>query len=143
MKDSSTSPPHGTRTLVAVFAVGMLMCLLVVVSIYHGNLISSRHPPLIDAAMEIKLEATTAHLWFEEILSGDRHESIDAVWAHLDQADWYAGAMLDGGHNQKGRFRPLEEPELRRQLTEVRGKLAQFQRITRERLAARLKAWSL
>ena len=25
--------------------------------------------PLVDAAMEIKLEATTAHLWFEEIMT--------------------------------------------------------------------------
>ena len=40
--------------------------------------------------MEIKFEATEAHLWLEEIISGDRSEDINAVWKHLDIADWYA-----------------------------------------------------
>jgi hypothetical protein len=29
------------------------------------------YAPLIDVALEIKLAATAAHLWFEEVLSGD------------------------------------------------------------------------
>jgi hypothetical protein len=60
----------------------------------HLNIV---YASLIDAAIDIKLEATTAHLRFEEVLSGDRHKDIEAVWKHLDQADWYARTMLEGG----------------------------------------------
>ena len=35
---------------------------------YLGNCMVAEHAPLIDAAMEIKFEATTSHLWFEEII---------------------------------------------------------------------------
>ncbi len=61
-------------------------------SLYIGRGLAERYAPLVDAAMEIKLEATTAHLWFEEIISGDRFVDIDEVWKHLDQAKWYARA---------------------------------------------------
>ncbi len=31
----------------------------------------TRYSPLVDTTMEIKYEITIAHLWFEEIISGD------------------------------------------------------------------------
>ena len=50
--------------------------------------------------MEIKFEATEAHLWLEEIISGDRSEDINAVWKHLDIADWYAEGIETKEQNQ-------------------------------------------
>jgi len=47
---------------------------MVVATLYSlqiGRDIASRYTPLVDAAMEIKLEATTAHLWFEQAISGE------------------------------------------------------------------------
>jgi signal transduction histidine kinase len=103
---------------------------------YTGNRLISVYAPSVDAAMEIKLEATLAHLWIEEIISGDRREDITAVWARLDQADWYANAMLEGGQNPEGTFFPLDDDEMRRAISEVRGKLARFKDISKQRLAA-------
>ncbi len=37
---------------------------------YLGINMSAKYAPLVDAAMEAKLAITTAHLWFEEIISG-------------------------------------------------------------------------
>jgi len=52
-------------------------------SFYLGRDIAERYTPLVDASMEIKLEATTAHLWFEEVISGDRTVDINEVWRYL------------------------------------------------------------
>ena len=70
--------------------VGMFMVFIIGgmgYGFYTGHRMSAIHAPLVDAAMEIKLEATISHLWFEEILSGDRHESMDVVWKAQDNAD--------------------------------------------------------
>ena len=40
-----------------------------------GSRMNTMYAPLVDAAMEIMLEVTTAHLSFEEILIGGRTES--------------------------------------------------------------------
>ncbi len=62
--------------------------------------------------MEIKLEATTAHILFEEILSDHKNVDIKKVFKHLDLADWYAEVMLNGGKNQEGRFIALDNMEM-------------------------------
>ena len=54
---------------------------------YLGSHMVAAHTPLTHAAMEINLEATLGHLWFEEVISGDRNESIGGVLKYIDQAD--------------------------------------------------------
>ena len=49
--------------------------------------ISATHDPLLVNVSEIELRVMTAHLWFEEILSGDRSEKIEMVRELLDQAE--------------------------------------------------------
>lgn len=54
----------------------MLVLVITVISIITYNFntgytMTSKYTPLIYATMEIKLETTAAHLWFEEIISGD------------------------------------------------------------------------
>lgn len=117
--------------------VGIIVTSMVAYSFHIAVRTSAKYAPLIDAAMEIKLEATTAHLWFEEILSGDRHEDMEIVWEHLEQSDWYAQAMLEGGKNPEGTFIPLDDGEMRRKIRIVREKLAEFKDITRKRFATK------
>ncbi|MGQ0721269.1 MAG: sensor histidine kinase [Candidatus Eiseniibacteriota bacterium] len=128
-------PPWSVTAAMA--GVSALLVGAMVYALRTGIRMSVEHAPLVDAAMEIRLGATTAHLWFEEILSGDRHESMDQVWAHLDAADWYAGAMLEGGTNAEGTYVPLRDPELRLRIEQVRARLADFRHITSERWMAR------
>lgn len=100
---------------------------------YLGNKLLIERSSLIEAAEEIKLEATTAHLWFEEIMSGDRTESIDGVWKNIDNADWYAKTMLYGGENTEGVFYPLIDPKLQESIISVRKVLAEFRKIAKNR----------
>jgi len=92
--------------------------------------------PQIHASMEIKIKATTAHLWFEEVISGDRSQNIDNVLGYIDHADWYAQAMLEGGQSAEGKFFPLSDPHMRQDITEVRRKLTEFKEITLQRWQA-------
>jgi PAS domain-containing protein len=98
-----------------------------------GNSMAERYVPLTSAAMKIKLEATTAHLWFEEIMSGDRFVDIEDVWGHLDQAQWYAHAMLEGGETPEETFVPLENPALRRQVEQTLENISAFRAIAQQR----------
>ncbi len=49
--------------------------------------ISATHDLLLVNVSEIELKVTTAHLWLEEILSGDRDEKIETVKGLLDYAE--------------------------------------------------------
>ena len=115
----------------AVFTVTIVGSMVYV--LHTGTQMSVTHGPQIDAAMEIKLEATSAHLWFEEVVGGDRHEDLEEVLRHLDSAQWYAQAMLEGGENSEGRFVPLDEPDLREDILSVQRKLTDFRRLTMQR----------
>ena len=102
-------------------------------SSYLGREMAVRYAPLIDAAMEIKLEATTAHLWFEEIISGDRSLHIKEIWKHIDEAEWYAHAMLEGGENNEGNFEALDDPRLRQLISKMLIGLKAFRHVAQER----------
>lgn len=82
--------------------------------------------PLGDAAMEIKLSATTAHLIFEEIMAGDTSEDINEVWNLLDESSWYANAILNGGSNDEGTFVGSKSPEVRAKMQTVQVSIEQF-----------------
>ena len=84
-------------------------------SFYSSSRMISKYSPLIDATMEIKLEATTAHLWFEKLVSGDQYLNFEDIIQHINQAKWYARAMLEGGKSledsPRRRANPIEESE--------------------------------
>lgn len=121
------------KILFFTISLTLLTIAIVYYSFSSGRNIAERYTPLVDAAMEIKLEATTAHLWFEEIISGDLTVDIENVWTHIDQAEWYAHAMLDGGVNEEGTFVPLNDPILRLQIKETIAGIHQFREIAQTR----------
>lgn len=106
---------------------------LMLQSFYVSDKMINNYLPLVDATKELRLEATAAHLWFEEILSGDSQERVDVVFAHIDQAEWYAQAMLYGGENSEGVLLPLEDSQLRKEITSVVSTLEEFKKVTTQR----------
>ncbi|MBC8254838.1 MAG: hypothetical protein H8E35_12555, partial [Ardenticatenia bacterium] len=60
--DKHPSPPVPWRIYLLVGTVGLLLAGVVGYGLYVGVRMSTMYAPLVDAAMEIKLEATTAHL---------------------------------------------------------------------------------
>lgn len=120
----------------SLVVISVIVLLILAYSFYMSDKMINRYSPLVDAAMEIKLEATTAHLWLEEILSGDRYESLDAVFYHLDQSAWYANAMLSGGKNSEGTYRPLEDKVLKEEIVLILKKLDELRELGGRRYRA-------
>ena len=121
--------------LVTFLILGMLAYML-----YTGNKIVTTYEPLIEASKDLKFEATQAHLWFEEIISGDSHESIESVWHHLALADWYAQAMLEGGVKEDYVFIALSDENLRKEVQKIRDNLAKFRQIAELRYVMKTKS---
>jgi len=122
------------RKIIFIWTLASLMMLSVTLySTKIGHDIATRHTPLVNAAMGIKLEATTAHLWFEELITGDRTIAIDRIWKHIDQSEWYADAMLNGAVSKEGVFTPLNDQTLRHQIEETVTDLHLFRQIAHQR----------
>jgi len=100
---------------------------------YLGNKLLVERSSLIESAEDIKLYATTAHLWFEKIMSGDSIEPIAGVWVNFDAADWHAKAMLVGGNRGGSQYYPLKDPKMRQSIVLVRRKLAEFTQLAQKR----------
>ncbi len=117
-----------------VIGLGLLVAIAVGHSLIMGSRLAQRWAPLANAAMEIKVEAAIGHLWFEELISGDKHNIAD-VMAHFDQSAGFARAMLEGGSNTAGVSVPLQDPDLRRSIEDVEEKISEFKAIAEERWA--------
>jgi signal transduction histidine kinase len=120
--------------------VSLIVAGTVLYGFYKGSEMNNLYVPLIDASMEIKIESTNAHLWLEEIVSGDLDEELDQVWRHLDKADWYAQAMLTGGANEHGIYLPLKNNIMRGHIERVRDQLTIFRDVAKQRYQRRIIA---
>lgn len=133
-----------SRKVTAIFSVIVLVLAGVGYSTYrtateiggNGLEVGEKLAPLVDAAMEIKLTATTAHLLFEEIMSGDEGESIDEVWRLLDETRFYTRAILEGGSNDEGTFYATKSPEVREKIVQVQRDLEEFIKTAQARYAS-------
>ena len=91
------------------------------------------------ASLEIQIKGTEAHLVFEEIMAGDQTEDIGQVWSLLEDAKWYANAVLNGGASEKGKFRATDSLQVREHMATVLATLDKFVETTKHRLALRDK----
>ncbi|WP_085584992.1 methyl-accepting chemotaxis protein [Thalassospira mesophila] len=94
--------------------------------------------PLGDAAMEIKLTATRAHLVFEEIMSGDGTEDINEVWDLLAECAWYVDAIISGGENDEGAFVASQNAGVQSKMAHVKKSVAEFTASAHQRYDAKL-----
>jgi PAS domain S-box-containing protein len=115
--------------------IGLLIAATMWYALSTSSRIANQYTPLVDAVKEIKLRAAVGHLWFEEIIAGDRAEDISAVWRHLDLATWYAQAMLEGGTKNNITYVPLDDQELRQDISELLETVIAFRAIAEERFA--------
>ncbi|MDM8535780.1 methyl-accepting chemotaxis protein [Desulfobacterales bacterium HSG17] len=92
----------------------------------EGYKVGAELSPLGDAAMEIKLVSTKAHLIFEEILAGDTTENINEVWDLFDSSIWYCDAILKGGENEEGIFFASHAPEIQKKVEAVKKSINKF-----------------
>jgi PAS domain S-box-containing protein len=117
-----------TMTIVLI-----IILLSMIYALYSSNQMINSYSPQVDATMEIKYELTIAHLWFEEIISGGRHENLEDVMKHIEQGKWYANAMIYGGENSEGNFKALDDPDLITEVESILKNIKEFSRFTTKR----------
>ena len=123
------------RSLVfAVAGITILLVLLSVISIQYTNRMVSQYSTLVATSIEVKLEIATAHLWFEEIISGDQNESIEKVWYHHDKASHYLDEIIEGSSDPRINVGRVDFPQIRRDLRAVEDMLAVFREIALQRI---------
>lgn len=134
--------------LVMAFMLVALTTLLVgVLGVYYtnrmgdkGEIVGSELAPLGDAAMEIKLKATRAHLIFEEILAGDVSEDINEVWSLLDESMWYCDAIMKGGEKETILVKPTTDKKIIEKTKGVKKTLQSFKQSAQNRYSRRQKS---
>lgn len=117
---------------IAFLLLGFLAALGFLSNIGHN--MTKQQSPLVDASMEVKLNAAMYHLWLEELIQGDSSINAQDVWSYLDASEWYAKAMLFGGKNEEGTYIPLENPNLRKEINETLEKIAALRKAGNARL---------
>lgn len=101
-----------------------------ITALQGGREIGEELTPLVDACMEIKLTVTEAHLWFEESVTGYETEgAYDVTMKALDESVFYANAILEGGINDEGDFRPLKNEEGRQEMELVIDLITDFREL--------------
>lgn len=122
------------RLHAVVLITACLMLGTVLYSLYAINHMATVHEPRYRMVCSIALRTSDAHLWFEEIVSGDESRDINRVWNDLDSAEQGARLMLEGGELDGLTLYPVEEKELRVKLGQILTGLEEFKKIAHQRL---------
>jgi len=85
------------RLILGTVVMSVLVMLVVYAQFSRTNNLLTASSPQYIAIERIQLEVTLAHLFFEEVLAGDTHETIQTPRNHLNNADAYLNALLNGG----------------------------------------------
>ncbi len=110
-----------------------VMFLSMILLFYSANRIVRKHSPLIQDIQDIEVNVTRAHLWFEEVISGDSTIKIEEIRFFFDQANQDAQALLEGGTLSFGTIKPVQEPQLRDNIKQVQFLLDELEQLTEQR----------
>jgi len=104
-----------------------------------GNQMIATIQPLADASMEIGIDASQAHLWMMEAALDPEHRHFDTAQYFLKRADRWVTAMLDGGTVRSTRLAPLDDPEMRERVQDIKQSIAHLLSIKQHDLPALLE----
>jgi len=96
-----------------VLLFGIIFITTIYYSSYRGNEIVDKYYPLVDAAMEIKLETAYAYIEFKSVKNSIDDKNIDTVLESINRAKWYSNAMVYGGKNSEGTFLGLNKQHIK------------------------------
>jgi len=114
-------------TTIIIFLLGTLYIYTLYFSFNRGEELVNKYVPLIEATMEIKLEATISHMYLEEMLHIERDNDVEKVLRHLKLSKWYANAMLNGGTKDNSTFLPLSDKIMREKIEVILLALNKFE----------------
>jgi len=127
--------PRKRQMYLKVGFIGLLIAATLWYVLSTGSRIARQYSSLVYATMEIRLDLAMAHLRLEEFIVDNQITDIKEVWYHIDQAEWYAQAMLEGGQSDMETYIPTDDPGLRQSIVEVLENIKTFRSIAKKRFA--------
>jgi signal transduction histidine kinase len=82
------------RMHILIWGVGLIVIGIIIYGIYIGERLNILDEPLIDAVMEIRLEAEAADLWVREVIQGNMTVELRTIWQPLEHSLWYLHALV-------------------------------------------------
>ncbi len=86
--------------LLIIFLLTIIILSSISYSFFLNQATTGRYMPLMYTMQQVQLKITTAHLWFEEIISGDRYVSINTVWSKISESENLLKAVLSENNNR-------------------------------------------
>ena len=136
-KDSERWKHLNWIVLILILLVGFVVVGFMCIGFSMGSHLYIVNVPLTDATKEIRFKTTLAYLWFEEMLGGVTDINMDDIVKHLDQADWYAKSMVEGGENSQLKLLPLSESEFHDSIRQLQNLLKENRALFNTRLKER------
>jgi diguanylate cyclase (GGDEF)-like protein/PAS domain S-box-containing protein len=118
----------------AIFFVGIFSIILL---LWVNHLSKRQHADslLVDAAMDIEINAVAAHFLIEEAIGRNTKVDIKKIMEFTDEAIKIADSTLNGGETEHGRItEPLNDPNLRAYAESLRQNLVKFKTTALEHL---------
>jgi signal transduction histidine kinase/CheY-like chemotaxis protein len=130
-----------TKLLIGFFSISAIIIIAGVLGIVQIKMLYTqtrelgiKTSPLADAVMEVKLTATTAHLWLEEIIGNiEDKEKMEDVWKLLDKSLWYANAILEGGQSENGIFYAVNDDTIETKIRSLKEDLGEIKKRAQQR----------
>src|SRR5512143_2116847 len=85
-----------TVLLLGAFAAVLLLWTDRIHKKQHANYL------MLDAIMDVQIHTSTFHLWFEQVLAGDKAIDMKGAWEDYDRAIRLVDALLSGGKSEHG-----------------------------------------
>ena len=117
------------RMHLLVGIVGLIVIGIVVYGFYIGERLTALDEPLIDAVMEIQLEAEASDLWFREVIQGNLVADPRTIWQPLEQSVWYLHAILQDSKIRKKFYSPLKDEDTHELIEDVQKKFAVLKKV--------------
>ncbi|MBD3316609.1 MAG: PAS domain S-box protein, partial [Chitinivibrionales bacterium] len=110
----TSEPRRIPRRIYAIVAIlALSLTITAAYGVYMTNMVVAGYVPFIDAAMEIRLAVSQAHGEHLALIAGESETTTENVVAFLDDAQWYARAILEGGVGEEGVFVAVRDPSIR------------------------------
>lgn len=130
MADNKTPRNLKFYLLLAVVAVLTIYALIVT---YQFSQKTYRYSLIITSLQNIKIETTTGHLWFEELITGDQSHEIKKIYDHIDKAIVSAEKMIECCKHLAGTNQEIINHDLQGKMTLVLSSLLTLKDLTAER----------
>ncbi len=126
---------YRSRLPVLIVILGIMAAALIVAT-NKLRTDQNRNYVTMGAMMDIEIEISIFHLWFEEYISGDKTVDMEEVWSRLDHSKLLVNSLLGGALTEHGLLvKPLDGVE-REKMVAIQGLLVELGALARERLAA-------